>query len=103
MGGILSLAGTSGRHAMATVACSCSVAAEPSTMPSVEYLDTAAVAALLGVRPESVSRYRRRDETFPAPDIVLSGRPGWKRSRITHWAKARPSQGVGGGRPPKVG
>jgi predicted DNA-binding transcriptional regulator AlpA len=66
-----------------------------------EYLDTAAVARMLDVRAETVSRYKHRDPTFPDPDITLSGRPGWKRSTIRAWMRQRPGRGAGGGRPSK--
>lgn len=68
-----------------------------------DYLDTAAVAAILKVRPQSVTRYRHHDRKpkFPAPDLVLSGRPGWLQVTIEEWIKHRPGRGVGGGRPRK--
>jgi len=65
------------------------------------YLDTAAVAKMLGVRRETVSRYKHDDRSFPAPDIVLSGRPGWLLESIEAWRAQRPGQGAGGGRPRK--
>jgi predicted DNA-binding transcriptional regulator AlpA len=66
-----------------------------------EYLDIPAVAQILGVEPATVSRYKYRDPTFPKPDIVLSGRAGWRRDVIEEWIATRPGQGAGGGRPPK--
>lgn len=66
-------------------------------MGEPDYLDTAAVAALVGVQPASITRYRHRDPTFPSPDITLGGRPGWKRETIDTWI----ANHKGPGRPPK--
>lgn len=67
-----------------------------------EYLDTAAVAALLGVATATVTKWRDRHPDFPAPDITVSGRPAWHADRaleLIEWNAARPGMGVGGGRP----
>jgi len=60
-----------------------------------EYLDTAGVARLLGVRPQTVSRYRMEDRhpPFPEPDITISGRPGWRPETIQAWQAERPGRG----------
>lgn len=68
---------------------------------ATEYWDTRAVAEYLEVRAETVSRYKHRDPTFPAPDIMLSGRPGWLPETIKAWKPTRPGRGTGGGRPRK--
>jgi predicted DNA-binding transcriptional regulator AlpA len=74
----------------------------PQVVPSgAAVIDVPAVAALLGVKETSVHRYRVRDDTFPAPDVVLSGHPGWLPERITAWKATRPGRGAGGGRPRK--
>lgn len=67
--------------------------------PKSDLLDTAGVAAMLGVARETVSRYRYRDPTFPLPDVVLSGRPGWREATIRAWVVTRPGRT---GRPRKT-
>jgi hypothetical protein len=49
-----------------------------------DILDTAQVADLLGIRPASVRQARWRGR-MAEPDIVLSGRPGWRRQTIDAW------------------
>lgn len=63
-----------------------------------QLLDSAQVAELLGVRPETIARYRSRGE-LPAPDVTLGRSPGWYRATITAWRAQRPGRGAGGGRP----
>lgn len=76
----------------------------------VPVLDRAAVAALIGVRPKTISQYlveskppgRYQDHPFPAPDGYIGRGPYWLRRReqdIRKWAESRPGQGAGGGRP----
>jgi hypothetical protein len=74
----------------------------------VEYLDLASVAAQLGVKANTVYqwrlRYRDREPRFPAPDVTLGSREGWRADRIGEfrvWMASRPGQGAGGGRPKK--
>lgn len=76
-------------------------------------LDRTAVAAILGVRPKTISQYlseskgdgRYVDRPFPAPDGYIGRGPWWYRRRereIQRWAASRPGRGVGGGRPRKA-
>lgn len=76
----------------------------------VPVLDRAAVAALIGVRPKTISQYlveskppgRYQDHPFPTPDGYIGRGPYWLRRReqdIRKWAAERPGQGAGGGRP----
>lgn len=73
-------------------------------------LSRAAVAALLGVAPATISNYLYRSKPgrqyenhpFPTPDGHFAGRPYWTRGRageIRGWALSRPGQGAGGGYP----
>lgn len=61
-------------------------------------LDTEAVAALLGITPGSVARYRHRGD-LPPPDVMLGRSPGWHEATIREWQATRPGRT---GRPPKV-
>jgi hypothetical protein len=73
-------------------------------------LNRDAVAALLGLKPKSISQYltesrpggRYERHPFPAPDGTIGRAPWWHPKRedeIRAWAAARPGQGAGGGRP----
>jgi len=73
-------------------------------------LDRAAVAALLGVQPKTISQYlvesrppgRYANHPFPAPSGHIGRSPYWDRDRedeIKQWDAGRVGQGVGGGRP----
>jgi hypothetical protein len=64
------------------------------------YLDTAAVADLIGVRPDSVRMYLKRAKSrraegkdtpadIPAPDQMFGRTPVWRRSTIEKWRNAR--------------
>ena len=75
-----------------------------------EPLSTRDVAALLGVKPETVRFYRAHSKPggryeahrFPEPDFVVGVVPVWKAERrqdILDWDRTRVGQGVGGGRP----
>lgn len=69
----------------------------------VEYgilLDTAAVAAQLGVSRSTISTYLARGR-MPEPDARYGGSPVWVPSTIALWIEQRPGRGVGGGRPRK--
>lgn len=57
-------------------------------MPSTTYLDTAAVARLMGVRVETVRTHIWRG-TIPEPDLRIGRSPAWKRSTIDQWLKTR--------------
>lgn len=67
-----------------------------------QLLDRAAVAALVGIHPDSISRYLARGG-FPPPDARFGRSPAWREQTIRDWLAARPGQGVGGGRPRKNG
>jgi hypothetical protein len=66
-----------------------------------DLVDTSGAAALLGVEPTSVTRYRARREGFPEPLRHFGGAPVWTREQILDWAASRPGRGAGGGRPKK--
>ena len=65
-----------------------------------DYLDIAGAAEHLGVRPETVTRYRTAG-VFPVPDMWLGRSPGWLPSTLDVWRASRPGRGAGGGRPRK--
>ena len=54
-------------------------------------LDTKAVAALLGVKVNTIYVYRYRD-TFPPPVDVYGRSPVWEQDQIIDWAR---KEGVG--------
>jgi hypothetical protein len=69
------------------------------------------VAALLGIKPKSVSQYlveskeggKYEKNPFPAPDDYFGRSPWWAEDRadeILKWAAKRPGQGAGGGPKP---
>lgn len=73
-------------------------------------LNRADVAALLGLKPKSISTYltesreggRYETHPFPQPDGTIGRAPWWhpdRRDELLKWAAERPGQGVGGGRP----
>lgn len=75
-------------------------------------LDIRGVAAILGVRPKTVSQYlteskgegRYAGHPFPSPNGYIGKSPWWMRRRVAEirkWAQRRPGQGAGGGRPRK--
>ena len=51
------------------------------------YLSRAEVAALIGVKPDTLGRY-----TLPKPDAVIGDVRGWRESTIRKWHESRPSQ-----------
>lgn len=66
-------------------------------------LDRAAVAARLGIHPDSVTRYRkRRTHPFPEPDGRAGQSDWWYEATIDAWIASRPGSGAGGGRPRKA-
>lgn len=56
-----------------------------------EQLDRKAVAALIGVDPDSVTRGVRMG-TYPEPDGHLGGRPWWWKSTLTGFEPPRPGR-----------
>jgi hypothetical protein len=71
-----------------------------------EYLSLTDIADRLGVKRDMLYqsrwRYRDKDPRFPAPDVTLANREGWRAERVDEirdWLKARPGRGAGGGRP----
>jgi predicted DNA-binding transcriptional regulator AlpA len=68
------------------------------TMPAADdpLLTTGEAARVLGVKPETVRRYRASGG-FPEPDEHAGRTPLWHASTITAWQ--RPGRGAGGGRP----
>lgn len=78
-------------------------------MPERRFLRTADVAALLGVKPETISVYRTRSRAggayaghpFPEPDEVIGSAPLWfleRADEIKKWGADR----RGPGRPSKT-
>jgi predicted DNA-binding transcriptional regulator AlpA len=65
-----------------------------------DLVDTGEVADLLGIAPESVTRYRARGG-FPEPLRHFGGSPVWTRAQIAAFIESRPGRGAGGGRPRK--
>lgn len=61
---------------------------------SGDLLDTKAVAALLGVAPTTVQRYRASDrvEGFPEPARHYGATPVWEVQQIRAWVAARPGR-----------
>jgi hypothetical protein len=69
-----------------------------------EMLDTAGVAARLGVKTETVRRYMMADRAqygFPEPDGQVGQSKWWWSTTIDRWVRSRPGKGAGAGRPPK--
>ncbi len=64
-------------------------------MTAADLLDRAAVAALLGVAPDTVSRYLTPTGAplapgFPQPVMRAGRSPLWLRADITQWRDQRP-------------
>jgi predicted DNA-binding transcriptional regulator AlpA len=59
---------------------------------TADQLTTAEVAALAGIAPASVRRYRLRG-TFPEPDGYVGRTPWWRRRTIMRWLAVRPDPG----------
>lgn len=57
-----------------------------------DQLTTDDVAALAGVLPASVRRYRLRG-TFPRPDGYVGRTPWWRRRTVERWLATRPGPG----------
>lgn len=57
-----------------------------------DLLDRAAVAARLGVHPDSITRYRARDG-FPEPDAMFGRSPAWLPETVDTWKANRPKMG----------
>lgn len=78
-----------------------------TTPPNVgehRYLDRAAEAALLGVHPDSVTRYRNRHPDYPpAVTCPCCGAEVRDRAAVEAWKTSRPGRGAGGGRPKTKG
>lgn len=72
----------------------------------IRYMSAADVAALFGVEPGTVEKWRQRYDDFPQEDAVIGighGRPiaGWLPGReadFREWESRRPGRGAGGGR-----
>lgn len=58
------------------------------------YLSRSGVAELLGVKPDTLNRYK-----LPEPDVMLGGRRGWLPETIDEWQASRPGRGRWGKRP----
>ena len=48
------------------------------------------VAARLGVKPNTVTVWRRRHPSFPEPLVVLAAGPVWWAPDVDAWAETRP-------------
>jgi predicted DNA-binding transcriptional regulator AlpA len=69
------------------------------------YLDTRAIAQLLGITAESVRLYLRRSrkrlaeglelrlQDMPLPDLQVGRSPAWRASTIEAWRAVRPGRG----------
>lgn len=83
---------------------------------ATRYLSAADIAALFGVQPGTVEKWRSRfgpDRTpeeiakapvFPPPDALIGPFAGWlpeREEEIREWRKSLPGSGAGGGRPRK--
>jgi predicted site-specific integrase-resolvase len=51
-----------------------------------DLLGVAEIAALLGVRGQTVSVWRRRGQ-LPAPDVTVKAADLWLRETVVEWAK----------------
>ncbi|MCX4470434.1 hypothetical protein OOK41_08960 [Micromonospora sp. NBC_01655] len=57
-----------------------------------DYLDSAALAARLGIKPASIHRMRSRGD-LPEPDRVIGRSPAWLPATIDRWQASRPGHG----------
>lgn len=62
-------------------------------------VDTEGVAAMIGVRRESVASYLARGY-LPDPLGRIAAGPVWDQDTIEAWVVGRPGRGAGGGRKP---
>lgn len=53
-----------------------------------DLLTTAEVAALAGVKPATIHRYRLRG-AVPTPEAVIAGRPLWRLETVDTWLRER--------------
>ncbi len=61
------------------------------TTANSDLLDTEAVARVLGIRPESVTRYKARGD-LPQPDMMFGRSPVWRAETIREWMVRRPGR-----------
>lgn len=59
---------------------------------TADQLTTGEVAALVGIRPDSVRRYRLRG-VFPDPDGYVGRTPWWRRPTVEAWLASRQGPG----------
>lgn len=69
-------------------------------MTATDYLDSAAFAAELGVKPATLHTYKHRG-ILPEPDAHFGQTPAWLPTTVTAFKANRPGRGKGGGRPRK--
>lgn len=75
---------------------------DPAPAGPLRYLDTAALAARVGLSPDTIRTYRRRTpHLVPEPDVMVGEFAGWLPETVDAWLAQRPGPGVGGGRPRK--
>jgi predicted DNA-binding transcriptional regulator AlpA len=55
------------------------------------------IAAMLGCSRQWVNQMAREDDSFPEPEVELSGGRVWSREAIEKWAKATGREIVGEG------
>ena len=68
-------------------------------IPALDLVGTSEVAARAGIRPNTVSVWRRRHRDFPAPLVTLASGPVWSWPEVQAWlAHPRPP-----GRPRTIG
>lgn len=57
---------------------------------ALDLIDTATAAEILGIKPSSLTQARWRGrEPLPPPDLMVSGRPVWRRATIVEYAARR--------------
>jgi len=61
----------------------------------IRYLSRADFAERLGVKPDSLGRYK-----LPDPDAMIGDIRGWLPQTVDEWNRARPGKGAGAGRKP---
>lgn len=62
----------------------------------ITYLSRAELAERIGVKPDTLSRYK-----LPEPDAMIGDVRGWTVETVDAWNAARPGKGAGAGRKPR--
>ncbi len=69
---------------MSVLSCS----TQPQEILVITYLSRPEVAAVIGVAPATMYRYK-----LPAPDAMIGKLPGWTQETIETWHAQRPGRG----------